>query len=165
MEHVKLLLAFAFGGLAALAFGLGSDVTTAHKSNDAVGRVAFLEGKLVEFEKRARTFEDSTVGGQIGNKIVAPFEVKNGAKRVFYVDADSASVWFGKKGEAAMSAAAQGGFFYGNSASGPSEAFLSSKGVEVKENYLSRILLGKLERQGNYHLAFLSGTGQVVAGI
>jgi hypothetical protein len=165
MERVKILLAFTFGGLAALAFGFGGDVTTAHKSSDAVGRVAFLEGKLVEFENRARTFEDSTVGGQIGNKVVAPFEVKDGAKRVFYVDADSASVWFGKKKEAAMSASAQGGFFHGYSASGTSLALLSSTGVEVKENYHSRIMLGKDERQGNYLLSFLSGTGELVAGI
>ncbi len=166
MKRVKILVAFAFGCLTALALGFGVDVISRSEASAGADQRAFLESRLNALEERARNLEEITAQGQIRNKVVAPFEITDENKRrVFYVEPDSASVWFGRKRGVAMSGSKEGGFFYAYSASGNQTARLAAPGVGVSENFLERIILGKDEKYGNYALSFLSSTRQLIGGI
>ena len=169
MRQVKLFLAFAFGCLTALAFGLAADATT-HGSKP-VSDAASLQSRLYALEERARELEKAATGGQINSKVVAPFEVVDGAKRrIFAVEPTTYShgvhVYAGKA-EAVMSAGDRGGNFTASLASGNLMARLSALtgGVEVSENQQDRITLGKDTKQGDYRLKFVSGSDKDVAAI
>ena len=85
MRQVKVFLMFACGCLTALALGLAADATP--HGRKPVSEAASLQSRLNALERRARELERAATVGQVSNKVVAPFEVVDGARRqIFYVD-------------------------------------------------------------------------------
>jgi len=174
MQQFKMLLAFGFGCLTALMLGFGPDVTSSLSvpSVIAATNLDILERRLSALEERAADLEQNAASGQVGNRVVAPFEVVDGAKRrIFFVN-DSVALLFGKLVEAEISPVGPDGAWFGaTSASGNLEVKLGASslgwvwGLSVRENYSDRIELGKDTKVGTHNLAFLSADRQQIAGI
>jgi len=176
MKHLKPFLAFALGCVAAIAFGgVAADVTAQRSTpGGGPGQPASLESRLLALEQRARDLEQAAGAGQVGKKVVAPFEVVDLLEGpIFDVDPKhGVHVYGGGKLMAVMSAADNGGGnFAATTGSGDLVVRFSASpgqpglGLEVSENHQERIQLGRDDKLGNYRLKFLSGTEQVIATI
>ena len=173
MRQVKFFLAFGFGCLTAMALGFGPRVMGGLKEPGAVAASTpvNLEGRLKALEEHAADLEQRANSGPIGSKVVAPFQVTDGKRRIFYVGPDSVNVSFGNKERAWMSADSEGGNFFASSASGNLEARLGRQqrgdawGISVSEAFKDRIVLGRNTKGGNHHLSFFSSADQQIAGI
>jgi hypothetical protein len=134
-----------------------------------------LQRRLANLEQRIKELEAAANRGELGNRVVAPFEVVDRAgKRIFAVEqpfgATLVSV-FNRDSEAAgatIGATPQGGYFFAMSAS-DSHAELSAlgsySGVTVVENDVTRVDLGRDKGKGTYRLKFFTSAGKDVAGI
>lgn len=160
MKHTKLFLAFALGCVTAIALGFGGNATTGRAGTSTVSA---LERRVLELELAANR-------GQLGQKVIAPFELRDRfGKRIFYVDEKGADLYGGGKAVAEMGLGENGGFLSAVSGTGNSTVNfgVGSKtiGLVVLDKGVSRISLGKDLGQGNYRLKFLSGSSQNVAAI
>jgi hypothetical protein len=174
MQQFKMLLAFGLGCLTALMLGFGPDLPSSLSVSSVIAGTNpdILERRLSVLEERAADLEQNAANGQVGNRVVAPFEVVDGAKRrIFFVN-DNVTLLFGKQIEAEISPGGpSGGYFGATSASGKLEVKLGAAsaatlwGLSLREDYNDRIGLGKDTKAGNHHLSFLSAGGQLLAGI
>lgn len=135
---------------------------------------ASLQRRLVELEQRVKDLEDAAGRGELGQKVVAPFEVVDrSGKRIFSVEDGNARYvnLFNRDGKqvAGIGATAPGGYFFASSATSDLFARVtaegSSSGVTVEENEVIRLDLGRDKGKGTYRLKFFTNAGTDVAGI
>ena len=171
MRRLKFFLAFGFGCSAAMMFGYGADMTWQLSGPSAAeaGKTT-LESRLNSLEAHAADLEQRAAAAQrISSKVVAPFDVTDGKKRIFIVNPDYVGLFFGNKEGASMSAGTGGGNFVAYSTSGGLQTTLGKKGdvwgISVSENFVDRIALGSDAKAGTHHLTFYSSAKQEIAGI
>jgi hypothetical protein len=161
MKHLKPFLAFALGCMTAMVFGVAVDVT-AQRSNPSggPGRTASLESWLAALEQRAKDLEQAAGGGQVNQKVVAPFEVRDRVGRPIFSVTDVVKVYSGGKERAQMFVGGDQGMFFAPWASGGVTASLGGgpDSFDMGENGLTRISLGMNDRKRNDRLEFKSNS-------
>lgn len=129
--------------------------------------------KLADLERRIKELEDLSGRGELGSRVVAPFEVVDRAgKRVFYVSREGDAIYaelYNSAGRdvARMAATDRGGQFVGEGADSAAYAGVFSDGaagLKVLEQKATRVDLGRDGRTGRYRLKIFGRNG-LVAGI
>lgn len=134
--------------------------------------------RMRELERQLKNLEDAAIRGELGNRVVAPFEVVDReGKRVFRVDRSGTSTIAELYNSAEQSVAAIMGFAGGGQFSARNEGgqglqahfgILSSgqsAGVRVVEHGETRIDLGKSSEGGRYRLRVDGKGGKLLAQI
>jgi hypothetical protein len=132
---------------------------------------------LAEFERRVKALEDLSDRGELGSRVVAPFEVVDRTgQRVFYVNRESGATvvrLYNNAGNplARIGATDSGGQFVGEAAGSGVAAYLgisgggSAAGLTILEQSRPRLELGRDAGTGRYRLKVFGNSGALVAGI
>jgi hypothetical protein len=132
---------------------------------------------LADFDRRVKALEDLSDRGELGNRVVAPFEVVDRAgQRVFYVNRESGATLvrlYNNAGTpvARIAATDGGGQFVGEAAGSALTAYLgifaggSAAGLTVLEQGRPRLDLGRDGGTGRYRLKVFGNNGSLAAGI
>lgn len=169
MKHLKLLLAFGVGFMAAIALGRSVYTVTASSSNAGA-----LESRIERLEATRNSFT---------SQVRAPFEVLDrSGKRIFYVNKGVVDLFNMNEDDVARIEAEQGGRFVATASGASSTVSLGAPGAPVEgagqsagessalafglaitEGSETRVALGK-RPAGNHSLIFNKG-GQIVAAL
>jgi hypothetical protein len=130
---------------------------------------------LADLERRVKELEDLSGRGELGNRVVAPFEVVDRAgKRVFYVSRQGSLTQAELYNSADKSVARMGAMDHGGqfAAEGPDSAVYvgvfsggAASGLKVLEQSVTRLDLGRDGGTGRYRLKVFGKNGVMVAGI
>lgn len=132
---------------------------------------AGLQERLADFDRRLDVMEMQSERGELGNKVVAPFEVFDQAGKVIFRVEEEVVRLYNRAGKAVaqMRAKEQGGYFFGVSADTDLAAAIGvsgeKAGVVLTENGVDRLELGRHPTAGSYRLRVLGPAGQPIAGI
>jgi hypothetical protein len=132
---------------------------------------AVLKERLADFDRRLDVMEVQSERGELGNKVVAPFEViDRDGKVIFRVEEEAVRLYNGAgKAVAQMRANEDGGYFLGVSADAELVAAIGVSGqmagVMLTEGGVTRLDLGRHKTAGSYRLRVFGPAGQSIAGI
>jgi hypothetical protein len=130
---------------------------------------------LADLERRLKELEDLSGRGELGNRVVAPFEVVDrDGKRVFYVSRQGSAVYaelYNAAGDdvARLAATASGGQFVGQASDSSLGAYVgvfengSGAGLRVLDAGSTRVDLGRDGGTGRYRLKILGRSGLAAA--
>jgi hypothetical protein len=134
--------------------------------------------RLAELERQLKNLEDAAIRGELGNRVVAPFEVVDrSGKRVFRVDKSGTSSIAelynsAEQSVAAIMAHASGGQFSAKNVGGQGLethfgilASGENSGLRVVENGEPRLEAGRVSEDGTYRLRVYGKGGKRLATI
>jgi hypothetical protein len=152
------------------------DQTETKRKEDRSSDRASLDSKaLADLEGRVKALEDLAGRGELGNRVVAPFEVVDrDGKRVFYVSRQGSAVYaelYNAAGDdvARLAATATGGQFVGQASDSSLGAYVgvfengSGAGLRVLDAGSTRVDLGRDGGTGRYRLKILGRSGLAAA--
>ena len=135
------------------------------------------QARLDSLQREVSELEQAEKGGELGNRVVAPFEVVDrSGNRLFYVNKEGEAVLAqlyngGGTAVATIAALGSGGQFVARQGDSGRATYMgvfrrgNAAGLQVMEDGETRVMVGRDEKSGAYLFKVFGASGKAIAGI